>query len=148
MWFKLKVAAGVLAAIGILFTVAQVCWVAGETVEVMQEEFGPRAMLQKYEWFKDAAATLEAKQANIAVVVASIEQLGNVPRHQWDRADKQEWSLLTAEARGLVASFNGLASAYNAEMAKFNWQFANRGELPKGAEKPLPREFKPYQYEF
>jgi len=30
-------------------------------------------------------------------------------------------------------------------MAKFNWAFANVGELPKGADRPLPREFKPYE---
>ena len=39
----------------------------GETARVTQEEFGPRAMLEKYEWFKDAAAQLEKKQADITV---------------------------------------------------------------------------------
>ena len=35
----------------------------GEAAQVTREEFGPRAMLGKYEWFKDAAAQLEKKQA-------------------------------------------------------------------------------------
>ena len=38
-----------------------------ETAQVTQEEFGPRAMLEKYEWFKDAAAQLDKKQADITV---------------------------------------------------------------------------------
>jgi len=38
-----------------------------ETAQVTQGEFGPRAMLEKYEWFKDAAAQLDKKQADITV---------------------------------------------------------------------------------
>lgn len=41
-------------------------------------------------------------------------------------------------------SYNSLAADYNSQMAKFNWRFANKGDLPPGATDPLPREFKPY----
>ena len=37
----------------------------GEATQVAQEEFGPRAMLQKYEWFKDVAAVLEKSKLTL-----------------------------------------------------------------------------------
>ena len=39
----------------------------GEATTVAHQEFGPKAMLVKYEWFKDASAGLDKKQANILV---------------------------------------------------------------------------------
>lgn len=41
----------------------------GGAARVAQKEFGPRAALEKYEWFKNAAAQLEKKQADIAVKI-------------------------------------------------------------------------------
>jgi hypothetical protein len=120
----------------------------GEAAKVTQEEFGPRAMLEKYEWFKDAAAQLEKKQADIAVyegrVKAMDETYKDRPRHQWPREDREQYNVWMSEVAGVKASYNSLAADYNAQMAKFNWRFANVGELPKGADRPLPREFKPY----
>jgi len=133
------------------FVVGETCWWANETIEVVHEEFGPRALLAKYEWFKDASATLDKKVADITVLRGNIESLSSMyegqSRSEWSRYDLQEYNLLTAELRGLIASYNTLASTYNSEMVKFNWRFANRGELPEGAEEPLPREYKPYNYQ-
>src|SRR3990167_6246123 len=92
----------------------------GEAARVTQEEFGPRAMLEKYETYKDFA------------------------RQKWPREDREQYNVWSSEVAGVKASYNTLAAEYNAQMAKFNWRFANVGELPKGADKPLPREFKPY----
>ena len=119
-----------------------------EAARVTQKEFGPRAMLQKYEWFKDAASQLEKKQADITVYEARIlgmdETYKSLPRQNWPREDREQYNIWSSEVAGVKASYNALASEYNAQMAKFNWSFANAGELPKGADKPLPREFKPY----
>jgi len=120
-----------------------------EAAQVTREEFGPRAMLQKYEWFKDASAQLDKKQADIRVYEARLDALeqayDGVERVEWDRVDKQQSNLWRAELTGVIASYNGLAAEYNAEMSKFNWRFANAGELPRGATQTLPREYRPYK---
>lgn len=120
-----------------------------EAAEVSREEFGPRALLQKYEWFKDASAQLDKKQADIGVYESRLDALeaayDGVGRADWDRVDKQQSNLWRAELAGVIASYNGLAAEYNAEMSKFNWRFANVGDLPRGATQALPREYRPYE---
>ena len=119
-----------------------------EGASVAQEELGPRALLEKYAWFKNAAASLDKKSADIALYkqrVADFEaSYGATPRHEWDRTDKEEWSQINAELLGVRASYNSLAADYNAQMAKINWAFANAGQVPAGGE-PLPREFRVYE---
>lgn len=120
----------------------------GEAAQVAKQEFGPQAMLTKYEWFKDAAAQLEKKQADITVyngrMTAMNETYKDLARQKWPREDREQYNVWSSEVAGVKASYNSLAAEYNAQMAKFNWRFANIGELPKGADEPLPREFKPY----
>lgn len=120
----------------------------GEAARVAKEEFGPRAMLEKYEWFKDVATQLEKKQADITVysgrITAMDETYNDLARQKWPREDREQYNVWSSEVAGVKASYNSLAAEYNAQMAKFSWRFANVGELPKGADKPLPREFKPY----
>jgi len=120
----------------------------GEAGKVAQDEFGPKAVLLKYEWFKDTAAQLEKKQADIAVFERRIKQQDEAykgtSRKDWPRDEREQRSVWESEVSGVKASYNGLAADYNSQMAKFNWRFANVGELPKGAENPLPREFKSY----
>lgn len=119
-----------------------------ETAQVVHQEFSPQAALTKYEWFKDAAAALDAKQANIRTYQQKFQNLKEdyhgEPRSKWSRDDREQYNLWQSEVSGVIASYNDLAADYNAQMAKFNWRFANRGELPQGASEPLPREFKPY----
>ena len=139
---------GIMAVLTVIGLAGRGCSVVNEAAQVAQEEFGPRAMLQKYEWFKDVAATLEAKQADIKVYQGRISMLqedyAGVARKDWPRSDREQMSIWRSEVAGVIASFNGLAAEYNAQMAKFNWSFANAGTLPKGATVPLPREFKRY----
>lgn len=122
--------------------------VANQAAAVAFEEFGPRALLQKYEWFKDAAAALDKKRADVGVydsrVAAMRESYGTAPRRDWAREDREQLSIWQSEVAGIKASYNQLAAEYNAQMAKFNWRFAEVGMLPPGATVPLPREFKPY----
>ncbi len=141
----------ILAVFVLSFLVGGIGYVAGwfgEAAQVAQEEFGPRAALEKYEWFKDAAAQLEKKQADIAVYEgrqkAMNETYQDLARQKWPREDREQYNVWSSEVAGVKASYNALAADYNAQMAKFNWRFANVGELPKGADTPLPREFKPY----
>lgn len=119
-----------------------------ETARVAREEFGPRALLEKYEWFKDASAALDKKRADVRVMeerIASLEaDYAGKSRSEWPRDDREQSNVWRSEVAGVRLSYNALAADYNAQMSKFNWRFCNRGDLPPGATEPLPREYKPY----
>ena len=122
-----------------------------EAEQVVFEEAGPRALLKKYEWFKDASAELDKKMADIKVydsrIISMKEDYADTPRKEWDRTDKESFNQWQTELAGVKASYNQLAAEYNSQMAKFNWRFCNKGDLPEGATEPLPREIKPYTEE-
>ncbi|MBA4234002.1 MAG: hypothetical protein C0465_25860, partial [Ralstonia sp.] len=90
-------------------------WI-GEAGQVVKEQFSPRALLQKYEWFKDASAQLDAKVANIDAAQARIKSMNETyagtPRNQWVRADVEQYNLWQNEVSGLKANFNNLAAEY------------------------------------
>lgn len=109
------------------------------TQKVIQKEFYPDALLKKYEWFKDASAQLDKKLADIQVYEERIKEASTV-----DRTEREQRNLWLTELAGIKASYNSLAAEYNSQMSKFNWRFTNVGNLPPGAETPLPREYKPY----
>jgi hypothetical protein len=121
----------------------------GDAKEVAHEELGVRASLDKYEWFKDAAATIDKKQADIIIYESRIIQMeemyADTHRKDWPREDREQYNLWSTEVTGVRASYNSLAAEYNANMSKANWAYAEVGQLPEGAETPLPREFKPYE---
>jgi hypothetical protein len=117
--------------------------------KVVKEQYSPSALLAKYEWFKDAAAQLDAKSANIVAAQARIKSMDDTyagtPRNQWVRADVEQYNLWQSEVAGLKANYNNLAAQYNSAMSKFNYRFTNAGDLPQGADKVLPREYREYQ---
>lgn len=141
----------ILLMFGLVILISSIVYGLGlfsETAQVAQNEFGPRAALHKYAWFKDAAAKLEKKQADILVyegrITAMNETYAHLAREKWPREDREQYNIWSSEVAGVKASYNALAADYNAQMSKFNWRFANTGDLPQGADTPLPREFKPY----
>lgn len=147
LFFRL---AGLFIAIAIVVGVAGVVlgWFSGVGT-VINQEFSPQALLTKYEWFKNAAAQLDKKNADILVYETRIAGLRSeyegVRRSDWPRDDRQQMGQWITERAGLVASYNALAAEYNAAMAKINWAFTNVGQLPAGATTPLPREFRNYK---
>ena len=132
----------------LLSLVSRGCQMADEAADVAQKELGAKALLKKYEWFKDAAAQLDAKRANLKAAEARMASLkaeyGHEPRTRWAREDREQYNLWETEVNGLVANYNSLAADYNAAMAKINWRFCNAGTLPAGADVVLPREFRNY----
>lgn len=120
----------------------------GRAVEVVQQEIDPGELLRKYSWFKNAAAALDDKAASIELGtkrVKSFEEMyKGTPRKDWPRDDREQYGQITTELFGLKLSFNSLAAEYNAQMAKINWRFCNVGDLPRGADKALPREYRAY----
>lgn len=124
------------------------CRCADEAVDVAHDELGPKALLKKYEWFKNSAASLDEKNAGIKVLQKRLDDLKDqydgAPRSKWARDDREQWNQSSSELAGLKLSFNELAAEYNAQMSKENWAFTNVGSLPPGATTPLPRSYKPY----
>lgn len=135
----------VLVVLGV--TLLVVNW-SCRAASVASKEVDPAAIQRKYEWFKDAAAQLDRKRADIAAYEARLKALADdyegKPRTAWAREDREQRNLWLSEAAGLKSSYNDLAAQYNAAHAKWNWRFADVGDLPKGAASPLPRNFKPY----
>lgn len=120
-----------------------------EVAQVSREELGPKALLKKYEWFKNASAQLDKKQADIQIyqsrMTSMMADYEGTRRKDWDRTDKESFNLWQTEVVGVIASYNGLAAEYNAQMSKVNWRFTNVGSLPAGATQVFPREFRNYK---
>lgn len=120
----------------------------GDAINTAYKEFKPSALLKKYEYYKDVSASIDKKIADIGVYESRIKDLKDqykgLSRKDWPRDDREQLSVWQSELSGIKASYNTLASEYNAAMSKFNYKFCNVGDLPKGADTPLPREFKPY----
>jgi len=131
------------AGIAIFGSVGLVFGWFGEAASVAREEFGPRAAMQKYEWFKKTAGELSKKQADIAIYEGRVTQMEKdyegTKRKDWDRVDKQQMTLWQSEVAGVKASFNGLAAEYNARSQMFNWSAFDTSEHGE-----LPRTFKAY----
>ena len=144
---KILVIVGVLSVVGI--GIGVVTNFIGEGAQVLQEEVGPRALRDKYAWFKNAYAQLDKKNADIKVYQGKLTGMEadyeGVPRKDWDRVDKQTHQQWTAEVAGVTASYNSLAAEYNAEMAKFYTRFTNVGMLPQGGGGEIPREVAVYK---
>lgn len=151
----------ILIVIGLLFGVMVLglgcgvinfgCNYAAKAVQVVSNEIDPAVLQKKYEWFKDASASLDAKNATIKMLkkreINMEADYAGVKRGKWAREDREQWNLWQDEVSGTVASFNLTAAEYNSEMAKWNWRFTNIGSLPAGASTPLPREYRPYAEE-
>lgn len=131
---------GLKALIGILVLVAFVGLASyglgwcGEAGQVAKEEFGPRASLRKYEWFKNAAQQLQAKQANIeaseADLAASKAEWASTAPTDVPRDVREALDLRRKEVLGLKANFNQLAAEYKANVSKVNWKAMNVDNLP------------------
>lgn len=120
-----------------------------EAKEVAYQEVRPKELLRKYEWFKNQAAALDKKKADIVIMEAkykaTVGDADGTPLKDLPRDMRTEINQSRAELVGVKSSFNSAAAEYNAQMAKINWRFCNVGDLPEGATDPLPREFAAYE---
>lgn len=114
-----------IALIGGLTLVGNVVGVFTETAAVANEQFGPRAMLAKYEWFKNASAKLDEQSANLLAYRAKIDAFKSdyegIKKSEWPRDERQAFNQLRAEYQGMLQMYNSVASDYNAQSSKFNW---------------------------
>lgn len=93
--------------------------------KVAHQEFSPEAMLRKYEWFKDASASLNKKQAGLSAysvrMNSFLEDYKGVSKREWPRDDRQAYNQLNAEYQGMLQMYNSVAAEYNSQSNKFNW---------------------------
>jgi hypothetical protein len=153
------VAGAVALRIGIVFAVlfigfGSLAYVFGwftEGAQVVQEQFGATASLKKYETFKEWSAQLDAKAATLKSYENRLNELersyDGKRRAEWTREDREQYNLWQQYIAGIRASSNTLAAEYNAAMAKLNYAYANVGQLPRGANGPLQREYRVYSEE-
>jgi len=88
---------GAILVISVLFGITS--YIFGwfnEAGQVVQEEVGPRALLKKYEWFKDAASQLDKKSADIQIYAKRSNDLKesykDTARKDWPRDDRDQLS--------------------------------------------------------
>lgn len=116
--------------------------------DTLYDETKASTLLEKYERFKDLAASLDAMNANIDALGGKIERMedsyADVPRNQWARTDAETYNQWLTERDDQKLVYNKGAAEYNAMMAKENYAFTNVGNLPQGAKEVLPREFREY----
>ena len=122
------------------------CGFVGNADKVLQQEFNPTVMRDRYVWFKDASAALDKKIADISVYRGRLTRLREDYPNVWEmpRDVREQRAIWESELSGIKASYNSLAAEYNAAHAKIGWMFLDVGKLPEGATVPLPREYKPY----
>lgn len=143
-----------LFAMALILSGCRACGTADKMIDngyqTVYDEFKPSELLKKYEWFKDASAQCEQKLATLKTYESRFESMkegygvDSLKRRNWAREDKEQWNVWESEYLGLKASYNELASQYNAAMVKFNYAFCNAGDMPDGSMQPLPRQYKPY----
>jgi hypothetical protein len=143
---KTTLLAAILIVMVALFATS--CRYADDASDTLFKETKASTLLKKYEYFKDVAAALDAKKADIGVYERKFQDLKDqykgVPRKDWARDDRESYNTWSQEVAGIKLSYNKLCADYNAQMSKMNWSFCNVGTLPQGATEPLPREFRQY----
>ena len=136
----------VLCGIIVLPITCSMCSNYRDGVKTAEKIFKPSEMLKKYELYKDLAATIDRRVADISVYDGELKRIRSEWGDKMPKDQREYYNTKNSERLGLIASYNQLASEYNAAMAKFNYAFCNVGQLPQGAVNPLPREYKPYIY--
>lgn len=120
----------------------------GEAAQVAREELGPRAMRDKYEFFKNSSASLDAQSANIEAQKAKLDSIKSMygeVASKWPEDVRASYSKADTEFRGIIMNYNKTAATYNAEMSQWWSRFTNAGMLPEGASDAPRREFKEYK---
>lgn len=122
--------------IGTFSLIVRAC---NDTADVAHKEFSASALLAKYENFKDLAAAIDKKRADIDVYQQELSTMTVE-----DKDDKFYYQQRKSEVLGLVSIYNGLVSEYNSAMSKANYSFTNIGQMPQSNMTPLPREYQNY----
>ncbi len=113
----------------------------GEGARVAKQEFGPQAMLHKYEWFVDQANAV--KKMDQDVVIFKQRQVSTKTQYAGYGNDMSKWPLdvrvqyntaigqTRDDLAAVISQRNNLVRDYNAASEKFNWSpFQTRSNKP------------------
>lgn len=123
----IKYAIIALAVITLLSVVGSFFGLFSEAATVAKQEFGAKASLKKYEWFKDASAQIKKLDSDINVYVVKQDTMCN---GDMDRLAREQCMLWSQEVAGIKSAYNDVVAEYNAQSKKFNWSFYNVDNLP------------------
>jgi hypothetical protein len=114
----------------------------GEGCRVTKDEYGPKAALKKYEWFKDQASRIDKMDADIALYRARAERVETQYIDTYG-SDRKSWPPVTQlqyresfsqaldDLAAIVSQRNNLVREYNAQSETFNWSGYNLTGEPK-----------------
>jgi len=131
---KLLTVLGIVGGLTVMGLFSYACDITGEAKQVAREQFGPRAALRKYEWFKDTAYAIQALSANILNSkerLATYKKDNTGPIGTWPRDERESYRLTQTEVNGLIDKVNTMIGEYNSQADKFTWEMFN-------AEKDMP----------
>jgi hypothetical protein len=114
----------------------------GEAVRVAQDEFGPKAGLQKYSWFIDQANAIEKMDRDLAIFEGRTKAVSEQYKGygsdmaKWPPHIQMQYNKDVGAARDDLAALaslrNNLVREYNAASQKFNWSpFLTRPDKPR-----------------
>lgn len=141
-WMLFKLGGAVILLAFALGSVAYGLGWIGEGAGVVQDEFGAKAALEKYEWFIDRAEAIKKADADIALYEQRRLDIENqyvttygADHTKWPTSVQVQYNQAASTARddllAIVSNRNGLAAEYNAQAEKFNWApFLTRPDMP------------------
>lgn len=124
-----------------MFFFVWTCNFSNDAAKTTYDQYKVSALLKKYEYFKDMSAKIDEKRATLNAYREELTELKGDLSTEDRRTNYQQRK---SEAFGILSVYNSLVADYNASMAKFNYAFCNKGDLPASNLEPLPREHKPY----
>jgi len=133
----------VIAVVIFLSAGGSILWWVNQATIVAQNEFGPQAALQKYEWFIDQANAIAKADKDIALfeqkrvdIETQYDKTYGTDRSKWSPSIQAQYNQAIQTGRddliAVVSNRNGLVKEYNAQSEKFNWEpFMTRSDLPQ-----------------
>ena len=127
----LKLGGGVIIVIALLSGLAGLFGWFGDAADAAKKEFGPKAMLTKYEWFIDTSKQIERMQADITIYQVK-QEICVVPKGMYkaDRIEREQCMLWAQEVAGIKSSYNDIVAEYNSASSKFNWSMFDTANIP------------------
>lgn len=121
----------------------------GEAAEVAREEAGPRAMRDKYRWFKQQHERISKARQDITTFEKSVDgvkakyEVYGEPKdwapsisHQYNT----ELERATVDLKAIVSNHDNMVRDYNAASADFMWEkFDTEGDLPRNHNRYAPK---------
>lgn len=115
------------------------CRYAQDASDTAYNQTKASTLLKRYEYFKDLAAAIDKKRADIAVYEAELCEVAA------SKEDQEYQRQRRTELIGIAGIYNSLVADYNSAMAKANYNFTNIGDLPDSNLEPLPKEYQNYK---